>query len=177
MTSTITDWQPTLTGTTLQLRPLRADDHDALYAVAKDPLIWEQHPDPLRWQPLVFEKFFNAAMASQGALLVTEKNSGRVVGSSRYYDWKPDEESVAIGFTFIARSHWGGTVNRELKQLMLDHAFRHARTAWFHVGVNNFRSRRAMEKIGGTLSHTAPLTLNGVTGDYAWYRIDAPSVV
>lgn len=173
MTNTL-DLQPTLEGSNLLLRPLQPGDYDALYAVARDPLIWEQHPDLLRWQPMVFEKFFNTALTSKGALLIIDKASGKVVGSSRYYDWKPDEQSIAIGFTFLARSHWGGKANPELKQLMLDHAFRFARTAWFHVGVNNFRSRRAMEKIGGTFSHIGPFVLNGVTHEHAYFRIDRP---
>lgn len=169
------EWQPVLSGDTLLLRPLQADDFERLYAVASDPLIWEQHPDPLRWQRPVFEKFFATAMASHGALLITEKTTGKVLGSSRYYDWNPGEQSVAIGFTFLTRSCWGGKTNAELKHLMLDHAFRHAKTVWFHVGVNNLRSRRAMEKIGGRFSHVGPFVLNGVTLEHAYYRIDAPA--
>lgn len=168
------DWQPVLTGDTLLLRPLRTDDFDALFAVAADPLIWEQHPEPTRWQREVFTRFFNAGMASGGAFVIIEQATGRIIGSSRYYDWQPDTREVAIGFTFLARSHWGGDTNRELKRLMLDHAFRYARTAWFHVGPDNRRSRRAMEKIGGTFSHLGPFVLNGVTHQHAYYRIDAP---
>lgn len=167
-------WQPVLTGDTLQLRPLAPADFDALYAVASDPLIWEQHPDPLRWQRPVFEKFFAAAMATQGALLILDRASGEVLGSSRYYEWKPEERSVAIGFTFLSRRCWGGKTNAELKRLMLEHAFRHADTAWFHVGLHNYRSRRAMEKIGGKFSHVGPFVLNGVTHEHAYYRIDKP---
>ncbi|MFZ5723398.1 MAG: GNAT family N-acetyltransferase [Pseudomonadota bacterium] len=166
--------QPVLTGDTLLLRPLRAEDFAALYAVASDPLIWEQHPDPTRWQRPVFEKFFSAAMESGGAFLIVEKATGNVLGSSRYYDWNPQEQSVAIGFTFLHRSCWGGKTNAELKKLMLDHAFRHAKTVWFHVGVNNMRSRRAMEKIGGRYSHTGPFLRSGVATEHAYYRIDAP---
>jgi RimJ/RimL family protein N-acetyltransferase len=164
--------QPTLAGPTLQLRPLQPADFASLYAVARDPLIWEQHPDPLRWQRQVFENFFNNALTSKGALLITEAASGQVIGSSRYYDWDATIESVAIGYTFLARSHWGGKANPELKRLMLDHAFTFARTVWFHVGVQNFRSRRAMEKIGGRFSHEAPLLLNGSENTHAHYRID-----
>lgn len=168
------DLQPTLTGETLLLRPLRAEDFEPLFAVASDPLIWALHPEPTRWQREVFERYFNAGMASKGALLIVEKSTGKILGSSRYYDWNPADRSVAIGFTFLARSHWGGDTNRELKKLMLDHAFGFAQTAWFHVGPNNFRSRRAMEKIGGTFSHIGPFVLNGVTHEHAYYRIDAP---
>lgn len=171
---TTPDLQPTLAGPTLLLRPLRADDFEPLYAVASDPLIWELHPEFTRWQREVFARYFAAGMASGGALLVTEQATGKILGSSRYYDWNPAERSVAIGFTFLARSHWGGETNRELKRLMLDHAFTFARTAWFHVGPNNLRSRRAMEKIGARYSHVGPFVLNGVTHEHVYYRIDAP---
>lgn len=170
------DFQPTLTGATLALRPLVAEDFEALYAAASDPLIWEVHPEPTRYQRSVFEQsFFAGALTSGSAFVVTDLASGRIIGSSRYYDWQPATREVAIGYTFLARSHWGGASNREMKQLMLDHAFRRAAVVWFHVGATNWRSRRAMEKIGGRLSHEAPIVLNGVELLYAFYRIDAPS--
>jgi len=49
----------------------------------------------------------------------------------------------------LARSHWGGVYNREMKQLMLRHAFRFVNSVIFMVGAKNLRSQRAMEKIGG----------------------------
>lgn len=166
------DLQPTLEGETLILRPLRVEDFDALYAVAADPAIWEQHPESTRYQRLVFEGFFTAALASRGALLATERASGAVIGSSRYYDWDPAGRSVAIGYTFLARSHWGGAANREMKRLMLDHAFGWADRAWFHVGKENHRSRRAMEKLGAEPALETQREHGGVLHDYVYYRID-----
>ena len=58
---------------------------------------------------------------------------------------------VEIGWTFLARSHWGGATNREVKRLMLDHAFGFVDTVVFWVGEKNFRSQGAMKKIGGVL--------------------------
>ena len=168
------DLQPTLIGETISLRPLHADDFEPLYAAASDPLIWEQHPEPLRYHRPVFAGFFAGALASGGALVATDNRAGGVIGSSRYYDWNPDAREVTVGYTFLARSHWGGSINREMKQLMLGHAFVFAKVVWFHVGSNNWRSRKAMEKIGGTLSHTARVESNGVAHDYAFYRIEAP---
>jgi N-acetyltransferase len=144
--------QPTLEGPTLLLRPLRADDFEALYAVASDPLIWEQHPRSDRWKRPVFEDFFAKALASGGAFAVVEKASGAIVGSTRYYDLSA--ASVAIGFTFLARRLWGGAANREMKELLLAHAFGFVPEAVFHVGENNRRSRRALEKIGARLAGT-----------------------
>ena len=168
------DLQPSLVGETIFLRPLKTADFESLYVAASDPLIWEQHPEPLRYQRKVFEGFFAGAIASGGALIVTDKNSGKIIGSSRFYDWNPGKREVAIGYTFLARSHWGGKTNREMKQLMLNHAFRWAKVVWFHIGKNNWRSRKAMEKIGARFSHDATRELNGVVHEYVFYKIEAP---
>jgi len=168
------DLQPTLIGETIFLRPLQAGDFEPLYAAASDPAIWEQHPEPLRYQRAVFAGFFASALASGGALLAIEKHSGAVIGSSRYYDWNPEAREVTIGYTFLTRKHWGGSTNREMKQLMLGHAFLFAKAVWFHIGSDNRRSRKAMEKIGGQLSHEVSVESNGVAHDYAFYKIEAP---
>lgn len=165
--------QPRLEGPTLLLRPLGEGDFEALYAVAADPLLWEQHPEPLRYRRDVFEGFFAAALTSGGALLVTDKQTAKVIGTSRYYDLDAARAEVAIGYTFLARSHWGGASNREMKALMLDHAFSRVRTVWFHVGPANFRSRRALEKIGARLSHAEPRSVGGSDmQDWLCYRLD-----
>jgi N-acetyltransferase len=166
--------QPTLVGDALILRPLRAEDFVPMYTAASDPLIWEQHPDPKRYQRGVFEaNFFAPAMAGASALVVVDRANSQVIGSSRFYEWDPVKREVAIGYTFLIRSHWGGDTNREMKALMLAHAFRFAQRVWFHVGANNLRSRKAMEKIGGVLNHLGEKTLFGVSHPYAFYAIDA----
>lgn len=163
--------QVTLEGETLLLRPLRPDDREALYRAAADPLIWEQHPDPNRYQRAAFGKYFAGALDSRGALAVIDKSTGEIIGSSRYYQWDPDKKQIFIGFTFITRPYWGGPANREMKRLMLAHAFRFADEVWFHVGKTNWRSRRAMEKIGGVYSHEATVEVAGNVQDYVFYKI------
>lgn len=161
---------PILQGPTLILRPLREEDAEALYQAASDPLIWQQHPDPLRYQRDRFQSAYLAgALAGGSALLVLDKSSGHIVGCSRYYDWNAQTAEVAIGFTFIVRSHWGGAVNSELKSLMLDYAFRHADKVWFHIGKDNWRSRRGTEKIGAVFSHETQKDIGGQLQDYAYY--------
>ncbi len=164
--------QPTLHGPTLTLRPLQPDDFEELYQAASDPLVWAQHPQPLRYQRPVFEAYFNDALASRSALAVVDRQTGAVIGNSRYYDYNEAERELAIGFTFLARSHWGGATNAELKQLMLDYAFQWATTVWFHVGPENTRSRKALEKIGARYSHLGTKTLPDRTEEVAFYRID-----
>ena len=170
------EFTPNIFGETISLRQLKPEDFEELYAAASDPLIWEQHPFPLRYQREVFESgFFLGALASDGALVITDRASNKIIGSSRFYDWDFEKCEVAIGFSFLARCHWGGGANQELKRLMLGHAFRWANVVWFHVGVKNVRSRKAMEKIGGKFSHIEVKEIHGVMHDHAFYRIDAPN--
>lgn len=142
------DLQPTLKGKLVELRPLRPQDFDLLFAAASDPLIWEQHPESDRYKREVFQKFFDGAMQSKGAFAVIERASGRIIGSSRYCNLDPSRSEVEIGWTFLERAFWGGTYNREMKSLMLDHAFRFVGRVVFVVGESNLRSQKALEKIG-----------------------------
>jgi RimJ/RimL family protein N-acetyltransferase len=141
--------QPTLVGGLVALRPLREDDHDALYAVARDPLIWEQHPAKERATPEGFRRFFEESLASCGALLASDAETGEVIGSSRYFGYDAERREVEIGWSFLARSRWGGRYNGEMKRLMLEHAFKSVDRVIFIIAGDNWRSRRAVEKLGG----------------------------
>ena len=150
------DLQPTLRGTLLELRPLHREDFDDLFTVAADPLIWEQHPASNRYQPAVFRIFFDEALNSGGALIALDTVDGRVIGSSRFHAYDPASGQVEIGWTFLARSHWGGRHNAEMKHLMLEHAFRFVDRVVFVVGIHNRRSQRAIEKIGAVRVGSRP---------------------
>jgi len=142
------DLQPILKGELLALRPLRPEDFHELYAVASDPLIWEQHPANDRYQEEVFKGFFREALESGGAFVAIDSKDGRVIGSSRFFGYDQEKSEIEIGWTFLARSHWGGIYNREMKQLMLRHAFKFVNSVIFLVGPKNLRSQKALEKIG-----------------------------
>ena len=171
------DRQPTLEGARLLLRPLRPGDWNALFAVASDPLVWEVHPAHDRWQEPVFRAFFDDALAQGGALAVIDKASGEIVGSSRFQGYDPEDgESVEIGWTFLARSHWGGKYNAEMKRLMLAHALAVVERVEFRVGETNWRSRGAMEKIGGRLTEREDITiLPAGPARHVIYEIDRAS--
>jgi RimJ/RimL family protein N-acetyltransferase len=149
------DPQPVLVGDLLELRPLRAEDWAALFRVAGDPLIWEQHPDFDRYQEPTFRKFFDDALKSGGALVAVDRAAREVIGSSRYHGYDAERGSVEIGWTFLARACWGGRYNGEMKRLMLEHAFKWVERVVFIIGPENRRSRRAVEKIGGVYAGTA----------------------
>lgn len=143
------DLQPTLRGELLELRPLRPDEFPDLYAVASDSLIWEQHPVQDRYKEEVFREFFREAIESGGALIAIDCKDGQVIGSSRFHGYDEEKSEIEIGWTFLARSHWGGHYNGEMKRLMLQHAFKFVSSVIFLVGQQNLRSQRALEKIGG----------------------------
>ena len=144
--------QPTLSDDLVLLRPLTKADREALFAVASDRLIWAIHPAHNRWERTVFDAFFDEGLASEGALVVIDRETGAVIGSSRYDIRVCEAGEVEIGWTYLARSHWGGVYNRSIKRLMLAHAFTKFDGVIFLVGETNMRSRRAMEKIGARLT-------------------------
>ncbi|MDT7935295.1 MAG: GNAT family N-acetyltransferase [Sphingomonadaceae bacterium] len=153
------DPQPTLAGALVRVRPLQAGDWEALFAVASDPLIWAIQPAHDRWHKPVFRRFFEDALGGGGALVVEDQSTGRAIGSSRYDLARVEPGEVEIGWTFLARSHRGGAANRDLKRLMIGHALAHFERCVFLVGPENWRSRRAMEKVGRRLLPRTHTTL------------------
>ena len=143
------DLQPNLKSELIELRPLTPVDWDDLFAVASDPLIWEQHPESDRYKEDVFKVFFSEAIECGGAFVIIDTKSQQIIGSTRFYGYAPEKSKIEIGWTFLARKYWGGRYNRELKQLMLAHAFKFVENVVFYVGENNIRSQKATEKIGG----------------------------
>jgi len=140
--------QPTLENENVKLLPLNQNDFEELFAVASDPLVWEQHPNKDRYKREVFENFFLGAMESGGAFKIIEKNTGEVAGSTRFYDYNPEDNSVFIGYTFYGTKFWGSKLNPQVKKLMLDYIFQFVDKVNFHVGKDNVRSQKAMEKLG-----------------------------
>ena len=149
------DLQPNLRSDLIQLRPLRRDDWDDLFAIASDPLIWEQHPESDRYKEEVFRAFFKGALESGGAFVVIDTKTQQVIGSTRFHGYDPEKSEIEIGWTFLARKYWGGRYNAEMKQLMLTHAFKFVENVVFFIGENNIRSQKATEKIGAVKSGTA----------------------
>jgi len=142
------DLQPHLRGELIELRPLVPEDWDELFAVASDSLIWEQHPERERYKEDVFKVFFREALDSDGAFVVVEKKNRQIIGSTRFYGYDPVKSEIEIGWTFLARRYWGGRYNREMKRLLLNHAFKFVESVVFFVGEKNIRSQKAMERIG-----------------------------
>ena len=140
--------QPTLENEKVILQPLAEDDFESLYKAASDPEIWEQHPNKDRWKKEVFRTFFKGAMLSKGAFKITDKQTGKIIGSSRYYDHNEEDSSIFIGYTFYTTATWGTGINKMVKTLMLDHILQFVNKVYFHIGSNNMRSQIAISRIG-----------------------------
>ncbi len=103
-------------------------------------------------------------------MIAIDSKDGQVIGSSRFHGYDEGRSEIEIGWTFLSRSHWGGHYNREMKQLMLRHAFRFVESVIFLVGSQNLRSQRAVEKIGGVRVGSLP---DGGGRDSFVYQITA----
>jgi RimJ/RimL family protein N-acetyltransferase len=160
--------QTFLSNELIALKPLRLCDLEDLYKVASDPLIWEQHPNSDRYKREVFEKYFQSAIESKGAYTIHDRKSNTLIGCTRYYEYDRLNRTIAIGFTFIDRAHWGNGYNATIKKLMCDYAFKFVNNIYFHVGSNNVRSRKAVEKLGAKLLETNDI-------DKVTYCLSTPS--
>jgi N-acetyltransferase len=164
------DFQPTLIGPTMTVRPIATGDWPELFAAAADPKVWELHPVPNRYTEPEFRKYFDSAVRGKMGFVFVDRASGDLIGSSRYYGYEPAFSEIEIGWTFIVRSHWGGAANREVKRLMLDHAFGFVDTVVFWVGDTNLRSQGAMTKIGGI--KRAGVFTRALSGDQRHYLFE-----
>ena len=139
--------QPKLENPNIELIPLQENDFERLYEVGSDPAVWANHPNPNRYQLETFKIFFQGAVESGGAYLVSDKKSGEIAGSTRFYDYNETDKSILIGYTFYAVKFWGKGLNHQAKTLMLDYIFQFVNKVIFHVGASNIRSQKAMEKL------------------------------
>lgn len=145
------DLQPTfLQDNLIKLIPIQETDFDRLFEVASNPLVWEQHPNPNRYKLEDFTTYFKGAIESKGAFVIVDSKTNETVGCSRYYDYNAADNSILIGYTFIGTKFWGNGYNKALKKLMLDYAFKFVDKVYFHIGAFNYRSQKAIEKIGAT---------------------------
>ena len=139
--------QPTLENQQVWLMPLEATDFTDLYAAASDPKIWEQHPNKDRWKPEEFGTYFEGAMMQKG-LKIINKATSSIAGSTRFYGYNAQDDSILIGYTFYATQYWGKGFNLGVKALMLDYVFQFVSKVYFHIGADNMRSQIAIGRLG-----------------------------
>ena len=171
MTTSPFDLQPELVGETLSLRPLCREGFDGLYAAASDPETWAANPATDRYKEDVFSKYFDFLLNNGGTLVILDQQQDRIIGCSRYYVGPDVPDSISIGFTFLQHAYWGGDTNRELKKLMLGHAFETFSEVWFHIDPNNIRSQKATAKLGAKHRYDATIGVSGTPGNWMCFSL------
>jgi RimJ/RimL family protein N-acetyltransferase len=106
------------------------------------------HPPVQLWQPELFGYLVRLRPIGGGALEVIEQKSGRIIGKSSFLTHDPSTASVEIGATMIEPEYRARGFNRELKLLMLSHAFQFVDRVWFRIETQNLPAQAAIAKIG-----------------------------
>lgn len=158
----------TLRNDLLELVPLLSQDFELLYVAGSDPEIWAQHPDKTRYTPVGFTHFFQKLLATELPYLIIDKASQHVIGATSFYQYDPANKTVAIGYTFLAKSYWGGKFNSSLKKLMLTYAFTFVDKVYFHVAAKNLRSQSALTKIGAIKESEEPAPADPTSMQYTY---------
>lgn len=127
---------------------MKKEDFDSLYNAASDSAIWAQHPDADRWKKEAFSAYFDLAIKSGGAFKIVNKATNEVVGSTRFYNYDDQAKSIFIDYTFYTTACWGTGTNPLVKKTMLDYIFDYVSKVYFHIGIDNIRSQKAIEAFG-----------------------------
>lgn len=150
----------TLEGTFIRLEPLRPAHAAALYEAGRPPEIWTwlavEFTGPESAVQFIDTALKNEAAGVEYAFAVIWKETGEVVGSTRYLDVDPANKSTEIGWTWYNPRFQGTVVNPEAKLLLMQHAFERwgARRVWLKTDIKNTRSQAAMRKMGAQYEGT-----------------------
>lgn len=143
-----------LQGEFVRLEPMRVDHLPALCRVGLDPSLWELTANIVKDEGDL-ERYVRSALADQMLgkavpFVTIERESGTVVGSTRFGNIDTANRKTEIGWTWINPKWQRTVINTEAKLLMLTHAFE----VWkcirveFKTDIKNERSRNAMKRIG-----------------------------
>lgn len=144
----------TLEGRAVRLEPLGLHHLDGLCAVGLDPELWRLTTTRVH-DPVAMEQYLATALDEQRAgtalpFATVWRETGQVIGSTRFGNASPPNRRVEIGWTWLGRPWQRTRANTEAKYLMLCHAF----DGWgclrveFKTSALNERSRAAIARIG-----------------------------
>lgn len=144
-----------LTGQFVRLEPLTEDHTAGLAAVGMDESIWEYMPygamnnedDIRRWVRTILDR---RAEGTDLPFVVIHKASGRVAGTTRYMEIRPEHNRLEIGGTWYGAEFRRTQVNTECKYLLLRQAFEELGCIRVQLKTDsrNERSQRAIERLG-----------------------------
>jgi RimJ/RimL family protein N-acetyltransferase len=180
MTEQFIQHPTTLQGDTVDLIPLEKEHFEELFMVARDKEIWKLVPTNC-FEKQDFYRAYEFALEQrekgiQYPFVIRHKQTNGLIGSTRLYEFYPADKKIEIGWTWISRPYWGTTVNLECKLLLLTFCFEvlHFNRVQLKTKDTNFRSRKAIEKIGGVFEGVLrkdKIQSDGTTRNAAYYSI------
>jgi RimJ/RimL family protein N-acetyltransferase len=171
-----------LEGEGIRLEPLRDDHRDALIAAATDGRLWElwyvSVPTPDEAATYVADALTGQRDGHMLPWVVRDRETGAIIGSTRYHDVVASIDRVEIGYTWYSQSRQRTHVNTTCKRLLLAHAFDTLQciAVEFRTHRFNTQSRRAIERLGAQLDGILRSHQRGADGslrDTAVYSIIA----
>ncbi|AZA76364.1 N-acetyltransferase [Chryseobacterium sp. G0186] len=169
-----------LEGPNVDLIPLEKEHFEELYLAASDKELWELIPTDCSDKALFYQNYEHALSereaGNQYPFVIRHKQTGQLIGSTRFFEIYPSDRKLEIGWTWIIKKFWGTSINLESKLLLLTHCFEVLKTNRVQLKTkdNNFRSRKAIEKIGGVFEgilRKDRVLSDGTTRNAAYYSI------
>jgi RimJ/RimL family protein N-acetyltransferase len=170
----------TLAGKLVELKPLDGSHFVELAIVASEKKIWSFLPLDCsvaeNFQTVYSEALEERNNGNQYPFVIALRSTGALIGSTRLLDIQPAHRKLEIGWTWMHPDHWGTAVNLECKLLLMSFCFEQLKAirVQLKTGDNNLRSRKAIEKIGGTFEgilRKERIRPNGTVRNSAFYSI------
>lgn len=143
-----------LDGTAVRLEPLCPEHAHGLYNRGRNAADWAYMPRSCFIDLADTRQWIEEALAAPDhlAFAIVESAKGRVVGSTRYLNIRPEHRSLEIGWTWLGQDAQRTAANTEAKLLLLTHAFEvlGCVRVEFKTDARNERSQRALLRIGAT---------------------------
>jgi RimJ/RimL family protein N-acetyltransferase len=169
-----------LTGTTVDLIPLQKEHFDELFLAASDKDLWKLVPIDCSDRQK-FDTAYNFALEErekgrQYPFTIYHKATKRIIGSTRFFEIHPKDKNLEIGWTWIIKEFQGTDVNFECKLMLMTFCFETLKTNRVQLKTKdtNYRSRKAIEKIGGVfegIQRKDRVQDDGTTRNAAYYSI------
>lgn len=169
-----------LKGNVIDLIPLEAHHLKELYIAAADKELWQLIPTDCSDKETFYTTYRFALKeresGNQYPFVIIHKPTQKLIGSTRLFEIYPQDKKLEIGWTWITKEFWGTTVNLECKLLLLTFCFEVLGTNRVQLKTRdtNYRSRKAIEKIGGVFEgilRKDRVQSDGTTRNAAYYSI------
>ena len=144
-----------LEGEGIRLEPMGPEHAQGLYNRGRCAEDWALLPRSCFVDLADTRQWIDEALEDNSALpfVIVESAKGKVVGSTRYLNIRPEHRSLEIGWTWLGQEWQRTGINTEVKALLLTHAFERLACirVEFKTDARNLRSQRALERIGATM--------------------------